>query len=267
MAQHNAHFNPAHPECYSHHNYGNNLTTANYLILIYLVGKDKNNFIRATFFVRGMRPILMKINKAQDNLNAIKTKIARKLSLPNPEKFSFYLENGARIDDIYLIEHNDNILMDYYAVNNKNQVTSSERDYECLPNTYMQPLEHTTPFGYQNGKRIYTGYHFHPIPPLFIPKYLKTNQVNPKEKSVNIKEKIEQILEEDSANMRTNDGSMVNPSPKIDYNLFSSRKSADFEFSEKDPEKFKFENPTKNSSIVDEKSSLNPIPDLNFNYN
>ena len=131
-------------------------------------GADIRKDIRVTFYVRGLRPVLVKINKNTDSLDNLKQIVGNRLGVQDFNKYWFYLDNGARVDWVSLIEQNDKILMEY-STNDLQQTIDEEKSN--FDNPYQKPVDYYPPFDDQNGVRIYRGYPFHPVPPLFYPKF------------------------------------------------------------------------------------------------
>jgi hypothetical protein len=101
----------------------------------------QSRFIRATFYVRGLRPILMMIDRLEDTISTIKERIADQLNITNTDAHCLYLENGARVDNVGLIEHNDQIMMEDYS---KFGWDKTSRNYSS---NHGDPLDYYSPFG------------------------------------------------------------------------------------------------------------------------
>ena len=87
-------------------------------------------------------------------------------------KYSWYIENGARLESVKLIDHNDNILMEDSSNSNDPLRLGGYK----VPSYYNRPLEYYSPYINLSSERIYSGYPFHPIPPMFTPIYLAKSE-------------------------------------------------------------------------------------------
>ncbi|CAI2365313.1 unnamed protein product [Moneuplotes crassus] len=195
--------------------------------------QDMGHIIRINFYVRGLRPVILHVDKRSDTLDSLKRKISEKLNLQWSldkilDNFSFYLETGAKVEDIGLLENNDHVLMDDCSDKMKNQSCKREDELERLPPIYMKPKEYYSGFGYNQGNRVYAGYPFHPIPVLFIPDMLPKQRCMELLKSEPKKpQKINENSEISSHQTTTYDYSSTKASPHAPLDLFKSQKNSE----------------------------------------
>ena len=99
-----------------------------------------------------------------------------KFKIDELHKYSLILENGAKVDNVQLIEHNDQILMEDISKFDQPWDPIKNEEGFKVPSYYSRPCEYYSPFNSVNGGSIYIGYPFHPIPPVFTPIYLSKGE-------------------------------------------------------------------------------------------